>query len=208
MLLMGEIIMNKQKHWQNKYQTDSFDTVSWYQKKPTISLNLIKKYAKNTDAIIDAGAGASYLVDNLLQNNFENITLLDISEVALNITKQRLNNAKIKFIVQDVLDFKNEEKYNIWHDRAVFHFVKNKIEQQKYLEIVYQSLVKNGIFILATFAVDGPKKCSNLEIYQYDKDIIIKYLGDKFKLLEELKETHITPNKKPQLFNYFVLQKI
>lgn len=200
--------MNKQQHWQDKYQTDSFNKVSWYQKEPTLSLNLIKKYANPNDSILDAGAGASYLVDNLLANNFQNITLLDISQTALDITKNRINNNKVKFIAQDILEFSANNKYNLWHDRAVFHFVKNEKNQQKYLDIVFNALTKNGIFILATFDPKGPKECSNLEVSPYNLDKLNNILNNRFKLLETKQETHMTPKNKEQLFNYFILQKL
>jgi SAM-dependent methyltransferase len=219
MLSKEEMIMNnlknsisqkqeKQKHWQDKYQTDAFDSVSWYQKKPQFSLNLIQKYAKVDDTIIDAGAGASCLVDYLLEIGFENITLLDISKTALDITKNRINNKKIEFIVHDILEFKSAKKYQLWHDRAVFHFVRDEIEQQKYLDIVHQSLNNDGIFILATFDLKGPKECSNLEIAPYDSDKLKSILNNRFKLVDTIQEIHITPKDKEQIFNYFVLQKI
>jgi SAM-dependent methyltransferase len=198
----------KQKHWQDKYQTDAFDSVSWYQKKPIFSLNLIQKYATIDNTIIDAGAGASRLVDYLLEIGFENITLLDISKTALDITKNRINNKKVEFIAHDILDFKSAKKYQLWHDRAVFHFVRDTNEQQQYLDIVHQSLSDDGIFILATFDPKGPKECSNLEISAYDSDKLKNILKNRFKLVETVQEIHITPKDKEQIFNYFVLQKI
>ena len=149
----------KKEHWQDIYATKGMQEVSWFQKVPEISLDLIQKVAPNKDAsIIDVGGGDGFLVDNLLELGYTNITVLDISENAINRAKQRLGNIdeKVKWVISDITNFLPEKKYDVWHDRAVFHFLTEQKDIAKYKTLVNKSI--NDYFVLATFSDEGPNK--------------------------------------------------
>lgn len=202
--------MNKKDHWESVYKDKSHLEVSWHQKKPTISLTLIKKIAQNnTDCIIDVGGGASTLSDFLLEEGFNNITVLDLSSNALAHAKQRLGDKStfIEWKVEDVTNFVSTNKYDIWHDRAVFHFLTTKDDREKYKQVLESSIKTGGCVIIAAFSIGGPKKCSGLDIVQYDAVKLKNELGNNFTLIEERHENHITPAGKEQKFGYYVFTK-
>lgn len=197
-----------QNHWQSVYQNKDISKVSWAQKGKSLSFELILKYSTINSKIIDCGSGASNLVDELLNSGYSDITLLDISNEALKMVEDRIGN-KAQFIAKNILDFdvKNNNGFDIWHDRAVLHFLTKKSEIEKYFEILKSSLGVGGMAIIASFATDKIRKCSDLNTQSYDKDSMLKIIGDDFKMLEFLVENHQTPNGDSQLFNYFCLQK-
>ena len=184
--------------------------VSWYQKVPETSLELIKRVATNKDvSIIDVGGGDGFLVDELIQLGYNNITVLDISENAINKVKQRLGDIakNIEWIVSDITEFNPTEKYDVWHDRAVFHFLTEDSDIEKYKSLVNVNLNENGYFILATFADNGPDKCSGLFVSKYsEKDQALKF-KDYFTPLDSFKYEHLTPFGTTQNFTFSVLQK-
>jgi len=176
--------MEKKKHWESIYQTKKIDGVSWYQKSPTESINLIQKFSKkNSDMIIDIGCGKGFLADNLLKLNYENITLVDISLNALKEVKERLNNESLSFIETDVLNLKLEQTFDIWHDRAVFHFITEKEGVEKYISLCNKYIGKGGKLIIGTFAEDGPLKCSGLEIKRYSIESLIELFEENFEFI-------------------------
>lgn len=196
-------------HWENVYQTKSPEEVSWYQNKPDTSLGLIAEIDLDKSAkIIDVGAGASRLVDNLLAIGFRNITALDISSNALNESKKRLGKKvdSIKWVVSDLRKFETGDKYDLWHDRAVLHFLTIEKDINGYVETAKKLLNQNGYLIVSAFSSNGPKKCSELEIKQYSEDSIKKLFGD-FKYLKIFEEEHITPQGAGQIFIYGVFKK-
>lgn len=200
--------MDKKKHWENIYQKKEIDGVSWYQKIPSESLQLIKKYSiSNSDKIIDIGCGKSFLADNLLELNYTNISLVDISSNALKEVKQRLQNKSLNFIETDILNFNSNDKYDIWHDRAVFHFITNRQGIEKYISLCNKYINNNGILIIGTFAEDGPLKCSGLEIKRYSVDQISGLFEESFELVESFKMLHKTPFDTEQSFSFCVLRK-
>ena len=205
------MISARKKHWTNVYLEKSPSDVSWYQKKPEISLALIRSTGLNIDdPIIDVGGGTSFLVDNLIEENYTNLSVLDISENALSITKKRLgkNEKFIKWFEADVTKFYPPHNFNLWHDRAVFHFLTDPLDRKSYLKKLKKYLRPEGHLIIASFAVGGPEKCSGLEIVQYNSERIKNELGEEFVLVNERHELHITPVKKVQKFNYFYFVKI
>ena len=200
--------MDNKKHWENIYQKKEIDGVSWYQKVPIESLQLIKKYSiSNSDKIIDIGCGKSFLADNLLELNFTEITLVDISSNALKEVKERLQNKSVNFIETDVLNFNSNDKYDIWHDRAVFHFITDREGIKKYISLCNEYINKEGILIIGTFAEDGPLKCSGLEIKRYSVDQISGLFKETFELVESFKILHKTPFDTEQSFTFCVLRK-
>ena len=200
--------MDNKKHWENIYQKKEIDGVSWYQKIPSESLQLIKKYSiSNSDKIIDIGCGKSFLADNLLELNYTNISLVDISSNALKEVKERLHNKSLNFIETDILNFNSNDKYDIWHDRAVFHFITNRQGIEKYISLCNKYINNNGILIIGTFAEDGPLKCSGLEIKRYSVDQISDLFEESFELVESFKMIHKTPFNTEQSFSFCVLRK-
>lgn len=198
----------KKEHWQDIYATKGMQEVSWFQKVPEISLDLIQKVAPNKDAsIIDVGGGDGFLVDNLLELGYTNITVLDISENAINRAKQRLGNIdeKVKWVISDITNFLPEKKYDVWHDRAVFHFLTEQKDKAKYKTLVNKSI--NDYFVLATFSDEGPNKCSGLEICKYSELDLKKQFDNSFKVIESFKKNHSTPFNTTQNFIFSVFQK-
>jgi len=199
--------MNRKEHWEAIYKDKSPLEVSWHQEKPIISLTLINKFLeKKTDDIIDVGGGASTLSDYLLEDDFKNITVLDLSSNAIEHAKQRLADKSdlIEWIVADVTSFVPAYKYNLWHDRAVFHFLTDKNDREKYKQTLESSIKAGSKVIIVAFSIGGPTKCSGLDIVQYDAAKLKEELGDNFILLEEKHESHITPEGKEQAFEYYV----
>ena len=189
------------KHWETIYQSKSPEEVSWTQIIPKTSLDFIHSFGFSKSAsIIDIGGGQSNLVDFLLNEGYKNITVLDISAKALENTQKRLNNkAKyVKWIVSDITEFKPDTTYQIWHDRATFHFLTTKEQIAKYLDTARHCV--NGYMTLGTFSTDGPKKCSGLEIKQYNEQTLAKELEVGFKKLKCITEDHVTPFNTTQNF--------
>ena len=201
--------MDKKKHWENIYQTKNIDGVSWYQETPYESIELIKKFSTtDSDMIIDIGCGKSFLADNLLKLNYKNITLVDISLNALKEVKDRLNNKSLNFIETDVLNLKLEQTFDIWHDRAVFHFITNKKSVEKYISLCNEYIVEGGKLIIGTFAEDGPLKCSGLEIKRYSVENLKELFKENFEFIKGFKKLHSTPFGTRQSFTFCVFRKI
>ena len=201
--------MDKKKHWENIYQTKNIDGVSWYQETPYESIELIKKFSTtDSDMIIDIGCGKSFLADNLLKLNYKNITLVDISLNALKEVKERLNNKSLNFIETDVLNLKLERTFDIWHDRAVFHFINNKKSVEKYIYLCNEYIGEGGKLIIGTFAEDGPLKCSGLEIKRYSVENLKELFKENFEFIEGFKKLHSTPFGTQQSFTFCVFRKI
>ena len=201
---------NRKKHWENIYQTRELKDVSWFQPTPETSLSFIKKYnISKTDKIIDIGGGDSFLVDHLLDLGFEDITVLDISESAIERVKTRLGKRaeKVKWIVSDAATFLPTEKYDFWHDRAAFHFLTNDEEISNYLLTVSESISPNGIFILGTFSDLGPTKCSGIDIKQYSEKSMTTRLEHYFNKIKCITVDHKTPSNKIQNFIFCSFKK-
>ncbi|WP_426277272.1 class I SAM-dependent methyltransferase [Chryseobacterium sp. S-02] len=195
-------------HWENVYETKNPDQVSWTQKIPQTSLDLIKEVAKDKTAkIIDIGGGDSNLADFLLEKGFENISVLDISAKALKKAKTRLGaqSENVDWIATDITAFKPNTTYDIWHDRAAFHFLTEEKEIQKYVEIVRDAV--SDTMIIGTFSLNGPQKCSGLPIVQYDEDRLKEIFSQDFELVKSFTEDHITPFDTVQNFIFCQFQK-
>jgi len=200
----------RKQHWENVYEKKSDDEVSWYEETPATALSLITDLNLNKDAvIIDVGGGNSNLIEKLQQQGFSKLSVLDISKKALERTKYKLEQKaeKVQWIVSDILDFQPNQQYDLWHDRAVFHFLTESEDIDSYVELVSQSVKKNGYFILATFSKSGPLKCSGLEISQYDKQTLLDLFNTEFNLIKSFEEVHHTPFNSEQNFIYSLFKK-
>lgn len=198
--------MTSKIHWENVYSTKATDSVSWFQPHATLSMQLIRETGIDYDAaIIDVGGGASTLVDNLVGAGFSNLTVLDMSLAALAVAKARLgtNSSSIHWVEADITTVDLAKKnYEVWHDRAVFHFLTTKEDRQAYLDLVQQSVKTGGHVIIATFAEDGPTQCSGLPVMRYSVASLQAELGSRFTLLRSQEELHSTPFNTKQKFNY------
>ena len=195
-------------HWEKVYQTKSPNEVSWTQETPTTSLKLIQSFQLKTSAkIIDVGGGDSKLVDHLLERGFENITVLDISEKALEKAQKRLGSRakQVKWIACDINNFKPEHSFDLWHDRAAFHFLTSEEQIKKYCSIATSSV--NKYLVVGAFSKDGPDKCSGLEIKQYDLATLSTAFSSGFKTIQSLTEDHTTPFKTKQNFIFSSFEK-
>lgn len=200
---------SSKKHWETIYTEKSPLEVSWYQSQPTHSLKIIQELSNTHSSIIDVGGGASVLVDHLLKLGYTNLTVLDISRHALAHAQQRLGDqaGKVQWLEENITQFKALQRYDIWHDRAVFHFLTDPASRALYIEALKGSTKPGSYAMIATFAKDGPTKCSGLDIVQYDAESIQKEFADDFILLDTQAETHLTPGGKEQKFLYFVLRR-
>ncbi len=192
-------------HWDNVYATKGEAEVSWFQDSPTISLEMIR--AANPDhgaAIIDIGGGASRLVDALLQDGYRDVAVLDLSANALDAAKKRIGGAGsiVDWIVADATTWQPAKAYDVWHDRAAFHFLTEPRDRAAYVERLRAALTPGGQVIIGTFAPDGPEKCSGLPVQRHDSASLAAELGPGFELVETRSETHHTPWDSTQAFQF------
>lgn len=201
---------DRKQHWQNIYQTKQLTDVSWYQPVPETSLNFVQKYCPSKTAkIIDIGGGDSFFAESLLALGYTDITVLDISEKALQRAKERLGNdaGKVKWIVADAANFEPPCNYDFWHDRAAFHFLTDKNDIANYTATAYTALNDNGIMVIGTFSENGPKKCSGIEITQYSQKELADAFSLRFENLECSAIDHRTPFDTIQNFTFCSFRK-
>lgn len=197
-------------HWEEVYSSKTESSVSWYQDDPKLSLELIGAVAPiEGGRIIDVGGGASILVDRLLDLPFESIGVLDISETALGKAKQRLSAwaSRFEWFTADVTEIRDVGTFDVWHDRALFHFLTAAGDRMKYVDLARRTVPEGGHLIIATFADAGPKRCSNLDVCRYNADSLRAELGQGFLLVRETGEMHTTPWGSSQPFFYGVFRR-
>lgn len=195
--------MNRKRHWEAVYQSWSPDQLAWHQATPSLSLDMIAAASlPDTAAIIDVGGGASTLVDYLLDQGYLDITVLDIAASALTAAQARLGARAedVTWLEQDILHAELPQRYDLWHDRAVFHFLVDPAEQERYIAAVQAALKINGHLIVAAFAPDGPARCSNLDVARYAPEQLCDKFGPGFHLVRSQLRTHVTPWGSQQQF--------
>ena len=196
---------DRKAHWENIYKSKAIEEFSWYQPTPETSLRILKRFGFDKETkIIDVGGGNSFLVDHLLELGYLNITVLDISESAINNAKARLGDEaeKVQWIVSDIIDFRTEEVYDIWHDRAAFHFLTEARDIDKYVKLASQSIKSGGGLIIGAFSIDGPDKCSGIPVKQYSDLTMASQFADAFIKQNCIYIDHETPSRKVQNFIY------
>jgi SAM-dependent methyltransferase len=196
----------RKKHWETVYASKAPEAVTWYQSHPAFSLDMIENTGvSGSSAVIDVGGGSSVLVDCLLDRGFSDITVLDLSAPALAHCQERLGDRsnRVKWLVEDITLYSPKRQYALWHDRAVFHFLTLAEHRQRYLEALKAGLAPGGHLVMATFALDGPEKCSGLPVERYDSNRLSETLGKAFSLLETRLESHRTPWGGEQRFAWF-----
>ena len=205
-LSMENSDFDRKRHWERVYRDKSAQQTSWYQKEPRLSLLMIANAGLDHDtALIDVGGGASLLVDHLLGLGYRDLSVLDISRAALDQARERLGEeaSRVNWIEADVTSYVPDRQFDLWHDRAAFHFLTAEEDRLRYVQVLRQSLAPGGQAIIAAFAPAGPEKCSGLDIVQYNALKLGDELGPGFILEEQEEESHVTPANREQLFNFF-----
>jgi SAM-dependent methyltransferase len=200
---------SRQAHWQNVYTKKGENEVSWFQENPAPSLELIAQIrAPPASAILDIGGGASRLVDHLIDLGFQDVTVLDLSEAALEAAKARLGSlaAQVHWIVADATVWEPQKAYDVWHDRAAFHFLTEDRDRAAYVARLERALKMGGYAIIATFALDGPERCSGLPVVRYDPASLGQTLGRAFQLVHTRRHAHATPWGSDQSFQFSVFR--
>jgi SAM-dependent methyltransferase len=199
-------------HWEHVYQTKQSTEVSWYEESPQVSIDLIQSVTKiaSETCVIDVGGGASKLVDWLLDEKYKEIVVLDLSSVALSIAQARLKGRSnsVRWIHGNVLEQANMGTFQIWHDRAVFHFLTSEQDKQAYISLLLRSVPMGSYLIVGTFALDGPEKCSNLPVCRYSAESLVKMFEPQFSALSIKHHLHTTPWKSTQSFVFVVMQRV
>ncbi|MEO8321085.1 MAG: class I SAM-dependent methyltransferase [Bradyrhizobium sp.] len=201
---------SRKAHWENVYTRKGENEVSWFQENPAPSLALIEQVrATQASAIIDVGGGASRLVDHLIEKGFQDVTVLDLSGAALESAKGRLGDRadRIQWVVADATIWEPVKAYDIWHDRAAFHFLTEAQDRAAYIARLKRGLKIGGYAIIATFALDGPEKCSGLPVARYDGASLGQTLGPMFELAHTLRHEHATPWGTQQVFQFSAFRR-
>ena len=197
-------------HWDLVYGGRGATGVSWYQAHPTTSIRMIEALGPSPDdPVIDVGGGASHLAGHLLARGFRDLTVLDLSPAAMREARGALGGDahRVHWIEHDLLTWRADRRYGVWHDRAVFHFLTRPEDQSAYVEHLARALRTGGHAIIATFALDGPAKCSGLDVARYSPATLADTLGERFELLRSLERTHVTPAAREQRFTYTLFRK-
>jgi SAM-dependent methyltransferase len=190
-------------HWDERYRTVGPGSVSWFEDEPTTSLSLLSALrVRRSDSVIDVGGGASTLVDHLLAAGHGDVAVLDLSEVALAEARARVGERpEVAWINDDVLAWRSSRRWDVWHDRAVLHFLTAEADRRRYADRVRESLEPGGAFVIGAFAEDGPTECSGLPVRRYGTDDFVELLGD-VRVVERRRALHRTPAGVEQPFNW------
>lgn len=201
---------SRQAHWEKVYTTKGENEVSWFQQSPAPSFELIVQAgATHASAIIDIGGGAARLVDHLVEQGFEDITVLDLSGAALEAARRRLGSraSRVRWIVADATAWEPAKAHDIWHDRAAFHFLTDENDRAAYIARLARGVKAGGHAIIGTFALDGPEKCSGLPVARYDSASLAQALGARFRLVHTRRHEHATPWGSRQMFQFSVFRR-
>jgi cyclopropane fatty-acyl-phospholipid synthase-like methyltransferase len=202
--------INSKTYWENIYETKDTSQVGWFQPQPQLSMSLIAELSLGKNSkVIDIGGGDSSLIDHLLENKYRNLTVLDISAKAMEKATQRLGEKStgVEWIVSDIRDFEPANKYDLWHDRAAFHFLIEDEDIEKYLTITKKSIREGGFMIIGTFSDKGPNTCSGLPVKQYSLEELENLFSPSFEIITRFNTDHITPSGQPQNYSFCVFRK-
>ncbi|MDX1407948.1 MAG: class I SAM-dependent methyltransferase [Saprospiraceae bacterium] len=201
---------DRSQHWDHVYNTSKPDAVGWYQPAPTTSLELLDMFDIPLSArIIDIGGGHSLFTDHLLEKGFKDLTVLDISRVGLQLARARIGDRpEVTWICSDITDFAPDVNYRVWHDRAVFHFLNARSDQEAYLEVARRAVTPGGLLVLGTFADDGPEQCSGLPVTRYSELALRKRFAPFFKQVHHRRVEHMTPFGTLQKYVFCVFRRL
>ena len=197
------------EHWDDVWSTRRADEVSWFQAEPTASLRLITGVTDPVAGVIDVGGGASRLVDGLLDAGYRDLTVLDVAAAALDQARERLGPraSAVDWVATDVTAWEPDRTFDVWHDRAVLHFLTAEVDRQRYVDVLRRSVAPDGHVVLATFAPDGPEACSGLPVRRHSAAELVELVGPGFALVEAPTELHRTPSGGEQHFQYVLLRR-
>lgn len=200
---------NALTYWDTVYATRAIDSVGWFQPSPDTSLRLVTAYGQPSSSVIDVGAGASSLADELLDRGWRDVTALDVSAEALAIVRKRLDghSGSVSFVVADLVSWQPHLQYDLWHDRAVFHFLVDPADRQRYVDTSACAVKPGGVLVLGTFADDGPTQCSGLPTQRYDANSLAERFDAAFDLVHSERYEHVTPGGVVQPFTWVVLRR-
>ncbi len=201
---------SRSAHWDAAYQRTSSDRLSWYEDTPAVSLALIDACSlKPRASAVDVGGGASKLASALLERGFGAVTVVDLSQAALSAAQDAIGPGadRIDWVCADITGWIPGERFDLWHDRAVFHFLTDPLDRDRYIAVVNQSVAPGGFVVLATFAPDGPERCSGLPVQRYSADDLAALFAPGFVMREQISHTHVTPSGVSQRFTYVRLQR-
>ncbi len=203
-------VLERRRHWNEAYASKGEAGVSWFEARPTVSLDLIARHGAGAGSLIDIGGGASRLVDELLDGGMiRDLAVLDLSPQALDAARKRLGARadSVEWIAADVTRWAPDRTYDIWHDRAAFHFLTEPADRAAYVQRLEKALPADGLAIIATFAPDGPERCSGLPVVRYDAPMLADTIGPLFELVDEVRHRHTTPWGTEQSFQFCVLRR-
>lgn len=203
----AELTPGSADYWDHRYGTIGDTNVSWHQDTPQTSLELIGEVADHHASVVDVGGGASRLVDRLLEAGHRDVTVVDLSQQALNAAHQRIGEAPVTWVVTDIRDWQPDRTFDVWHDRAAYHFLTDPDDQQHYWHLVRESVPHGGHVVVATFAEDGPEMCSGLPITRYSQVELEAAMGEGFTVLDTRREQHTTPTGGSQSFLWLLAQR-
>ena len=194
-------------YWDHRYSSTGDTNVSWFQATPQLSLELIGSVTDHSASVVDVGGGASRLVDRLLDAGYRDVTVVDLSQQALNAAHARIGDSPVTWVVTDVRDWQPDRTFDVWHDRAAYHFLTDVDDQRQYWHLVRESVPHGGHVVVATFAEDGPEMCSGLPITRYSHAELAKAMGEGFTVLGTRREEHVTPAGGTQSFTWLLAQR-
>jgi SAM-dependent methyltransferase len=197
-----------ERHWERVYATRDPSEVSWYEDRPSTSLRLMRRFASPADPVVDVGAGASLLVDALLDDGWTDVTVLDVSAGALEVARDRLQGRPgARFVVADLLAWEPDRTFSAWHDRAVFHFLTEAGDRERYVRAAESAVRAGGVLVLGAFAEDGPTQCSALPTCRYTAEGLAELFAGGFDLEHSERDVHVTPSGAAQPFSWVVLRR-
>lgn len=201
--------MDRQAHWQGVYSSKDETSVSWFQERPATSIQLIGGCSQPGASIVDVGGGASRLVDHLIDTGYR-VTVLDIAEAALAKPRSRLGAraSEVDWVNSDVTKWRSMNQFDVWHDRAVFHFLTDEQDRRAYADTMAAAVKAGGHAVVGTFALNGPEQCSGLPVCRYDPKGLAAEFAPDFALIDELTEEHLTPGGNVQRFQFSVLRRL
>ena len=199
----------RREHWDERYRTVGAGSVSWFEPRPSLSLAMIEFAGLDpTDSVIDVGGGASSLSAELVGRGFTDVTVLDVSDTALALARDGLDDpSTVEWITKDLLDWQPHRTWDLWHDRAVFHFLTERSQRDLYVDRLQTALAPGGTVCIATFAVDGPPQCSGLDVMRWSPDELLAELGTGFAEIAQGRHLHVTPNGGVQPFSWIVARR-
>lgn len=195
------------EYWDHRYTSIGDTEVSWFQASPTLSLDLIAQVSDPSASVVDVGGGASRLVDRLLESGYRDVTVVDLSAQALATGLERVGDSPVTWIAEDVRDWQPARTFDVWHDRAAYHFLVEADDQRHYWQLVHDTVPVGGHVIIATFAEDGPQTCSGLPVQRYSAEALAEAMGERFTVVESRREEHLTPAGASQAFQWVLARR-